>query len=215
MMTHSIKAAVIGGSGKSGTYLVAELLKQGYYVKLLLRNPAKAPAPHPLLQTVTGTATDPQAVRALLTGCSVVLSTLGLGVPPSEPELFANATANILSCMQQTGIKRYIVTTGLNVDTPSDQKSKQCVAATDWMKQRFPVSTASKQQEYELLQASTADWTLVRLPLISLTNETFPLRVSLHDCPGEKISATDLARFLIAQLHETAYIRQAPFIASE
>jgi hypothetical protein len=37
---------------------------------------------------------------------------------------------------------------------------------------------------------------------------------SLEDCPGQKISATDLADFMIAQLYDNRYLRTAPFIAS-
>jgi hypothetical protein len=64
------------------------------------------------------------------------------------------------------------------------------------------------------LTESNIDYTLVRLPLIELTDKKSELKVSLEDCPGEKISATDLADFLIDQLSETQYIRKAPFIAN-
>lgn len=213
-MNHPVKVAVIGGTGKSGRYLVTELIKQGYPIKLLLRNPGSAPDPHPLIEIVHGNVADQQSVRNALSGCTAVVSTLGLGIPPSEPELFSKATAHILHVMNLLNIQRYIVTTGLHVDTPSDRKSKQTAAATAWMQQHYPVSTASKQQEYALLERSSAAWTLIRLPLIEQTDRTFPLRVSLEDCPGDKISATDLAQFIIRQLGENGYIRQAPFIAN-
>jgi hypothetical protein len=50
--------------------------------------------------------------------------------------------------------------------------------------------------------------------LIELTDERRPLAVSLQDCPGEKVSATDLAYFIFDQINSAQYNRQAPFIAN-
>ncbi len=82
------------------------------------------------------------------------------------------------------------------------------------MKNNYPKTTADKQKEFELLSESDIDWTLVRLPLIEMTDEKSEWKASLEDCLGEKISATDLADFLIGQLFEEAYIKKAPFIAN-
>lgn len=38
-MVKRTKIAVIGGGGRTGKYLVSQLLNQGFHVKLLLRNP--------------------------------------------------------------------------------------------------------------------------------------------------------------------------------
>jgi hypothetical protein len=83
------------------------------------------------------------------------------------------------------------------------------------MKTNYPETTFDKQEEFNLLSGSNIDWTLVRLPMIELTDETKKLLINLEDCPGYKISATDLARFLIKQLSDGTYIRKAPFIANE
>jgi len=40
-MQQNIKIAVLGGTGKAGKYLVKQLRKQGFQIKLLLRNPEK------------------------------------------------------------------------------------------------------------------------------------------------------------------------------
>lgn len=213
-MKHNIKIAVIGGTGKSGKYLVSTLLNQGIPFKLLVRNPAHFKASNPLVEIIEGDVTNYNTVCQLLEGCEAVLSTLGLGIPPSEPTLFSKATDNIIRAMKEKGAHHYIVTTGLNVNTPLDKKGEKTAFATDWMYQNFPVSTANKQLEYEMLAASEIDWTLVRLPQIDQTEERSPINVSLEDCPGDKISATNLAYFLIDQLSDSTFIRKAPFIAN-
>jgi NAD(P)H-binding len=116
--------------------------------------------------------------------------------------------------MNECSIQRYIVTTGLNVDTPFDKKSPKTQSATDWMKTNYPKTTLDKQEEFNLLLDSDISWTLVRLPLIEQTDERRKILVSLEDCLGDKISATDLAYFLIEQLSDDSYARKCPFIAN-
>lgn len=213
-MKNYTQIAVIGGSGKSGKYLVKRLLSQGYWVKLLLRNPEHFPESHPKITIVHVDAADYQQVFRLLEGCQAVISMLGLGIPASAPDIFTRSAQNVLQAMQRLDLRRYIVTTGLNVDTPFDSKGPKAVFGTDWMKQNFPVSTENKQSEYRLLADSPQDWTLIRLPQIVETENTFPVAVDLLDCPGDSISATDLADFAIAQLTDESFVRQAPFIAN-
>lgn len=208
------KIAVIGGTGKSGKYLVHQLLTQGFNLKLLVRNPDRFQIQSPLIEVVHGNVNHYDAVLQLVEGCQAVISTLGLGQPNSETSIFSQATKNVLRAMEACKIPRYIVITGLNVDTPFDEKSPKTQFATDWMKTNYPLTTSDKQLEYNLLSESSFDWTLVRLPMIEQTDDKSEILVNLKDCPGDKISATDLAFFLIGQLSDKTYLRQAPFIAN-
>jgi putative NADH-flavin reductase len=214
-MESNKKIAVIGGTGKSGQYVVRELIKRGYPFKVLVRNPEHFTLKDPLAEVVIGNVLDADIVHKLLQGCSAVVSTLGLGIPPSEPDIFTKATANILAAMNELGIRRYIVSTGLNVSTPSDHKGPKTQMATDWMYANYPISTKNKQEEFEMLTESDVDWTMVRLPMIALTDDRPEITVSLKDCPGDGISASSLAGFLVDKLQGKHYIRRAPFIANK
>lgn len=203
--------AVIGGTGKAGTYLVEQLINQGFHLKLLHR-PGTEVVEHPLVTPITGDARHYSAIRSLVEGCQAVISTLGQ--PRGEAPIFSEATRHVLRAMQESQIDRYVVITGLNVDTLTDQKSTLTQQATDWMKAHYPDTTADKQEEYALLADSQIRWTLVRLPLIELTDNRSELSVSLKDCPGNKVSATSLAHFLVEQLTDDQYVGQAPFVAN-
>jgi putative NADH-flavin reductase len=206
------KVAVIGGAGKSGKYLVKQLISQGIYFKILLRNPGNFPINSPLVEVVKGDARDYSSVSSLISGCQAVISTLGQ--PKGESSIFSHATGNVIQSMNEFDVKRYVLTTGLNVDTPFDNKSPKTKFATEWMKTNYPETTSDKQEEYNILSQSKVDWTLVRLPLIEQTDLRNEISVNLEDCPGDKISATDLAEFLIGQLSDETFIRKSPFIAS-
>lgn len=208
MNTNTI--AVIGGTGKSGKFLVQSLLNKQYPIRMLLRNPENFTLKNPLINIVKGDVRNSEAVHHLIKDCDVVISTLGQSV--GEKSIFSDATGNIIKAMNSYGINRYIVTTGLNVNTPFDHKNEKVKMATDWMYQNYPETTTDKQKEYELLNKSNLNWTLVRLPLINLTDESFATETSLQDCKGETISATDLANFLISQMDDQTFCKQSPFL---
>lgn len=213
-MNSIIKIAVIGGTGKSGKYVVKQLIENGVQVKMLVRNPVNFQVNSSFVEVVKGDVINYNSVESLLDGCQAVISTLGLGIPASDPTIFSQAIINIIKVMNVQHIQRYIVTTGLNVDVPYDNKSQKTLSATDWMKRTYPVSTANRQSEFDILSNSNVDWTLVRLPLIEQTDEKRQIVTSLEDCPGDKISATDLANFLIEQLSTDKFVRKSPFVAN-
>ncbi|QXU49954.1 NAD(P)H-binding protein [Chryseobacterium sp. D764] len=207
---NTYKIAVIGGTGKSGQYLVQNLLKKGYSLKLLVRHPENFTIQNSFIELVKGDVRDDTAVRTLIEGTDIVISTLGQ--PKGERSIFSDAAKNIIKAMNHYGISRYIVTTGLSVNTLSDQKNENVKMATDWMYQNYPETTADKQKEYELLMESNLDWTLVRLPLIHLTEESYETETNLTDCLGENISASDLSTFLVSQIDDVEYLRKSPFL---
>jgi len=213
-MKNNIKIAVIGGTGKSGKYLVKELISRGHHFKALVRNSENFTINSPLAKVVIGDVADSEKVEQLLQGCDAVISTLGWGNPPSPNTIFSLATQNILQAMDKLRINRYILVTGLHVDTSADNKSEKTKMATDWMYENYSESTKNRQYEYELLCKSDVDWTLVRLPLIELTDYRRKTEISLKDCLGDKISATDLAHFLVEQIEDKSFVRKAPFIAN-
>lgn len=214
-MKQDKKIAVIGGTGKSGKYLVAQLIKQGYSCKLLLRNPETVFLKNPLIEIIKGDVQSLDDIRALVAdGCDAVISALGMGKMPNSTSIFSQSTTNIIQAMTEQNIRRYIVITGLTVDTEFDKKGTKTKFATDWMYTNYPLTTTDKQTEYEILKTSNLDWTLVRLPMIEQTEERNEVVVSLEDCLGDKISANDLADFLINQLSDNQYIKQSPFVVN-
>jgi putative NADH-flavin reductase len=205
------KIAVIGGTGKSGAYLVRRLLELEMPIKLLVRNPEKHCFTNPLVEVVRGDARDYHSVLNLIDGCEAIISTLGQ--PKGEPPVFKDASKNIVNAMLKYKLKRYIVVTGLNVDTRFDKKDEKTSYATQWMYENFPETTKNRQEEYAYLTTQVGlAWTLVRLPMIFQTNEKFRVGVNLKNCDGHKISATDLADFLIGQLDDESYIQKCPFL---
>jgi len=214
-MESNHKIAVIGGGGRTGKYLVSQLIKKGFNLKLLLRNPEKGThSDSPQIEIIQGDVLDYDLVRELLSDCKAVISTVGQR--KDEPLVASQATINILKAMKESepSLIRYILVVGLNIDVPSDKKSAGTIAATDWMKSNFPDIHADKQKSFQILSESDTDWTLVRVPFIEFTEERREIGVSLEDSPGQRITAADIAAFLIEQIDDVTYLNKAPFISN-
>ncbi|WAC10224.1 NAD(P)-dependent oxidoreductase [Dyadobacter pollutisoli] len=209
------KIAVIGGGGRTGKYIVDQLLQKGFSLRLLLRNPNTFTIQDPLIEIIHGDVLDEKIVNVLIEGCQAVISTVGQR--KDEPLVASRGAKNVISAIQKQQISagkvRYILLAGLNVDTLFDKKSPETQKATAWMKETFPAIHEDRQKSYAILEASDVDWTLVRVPCIEFSDEKGNVKVDPEDCPGSKISAGDIARFMIGQLMDNTYLRQAPFIA--
>lgn len=209
---HSYKIAIIGGTGRAGRSLVNQVLKNGYSIRMLVRNPEKLSLNDDKVEVIKGDARSIESIQSLLEGCDVVLSTLGQ--PKGETPIFSTATSNILNTMKAKGIKRYVLVTGMGVNVPGDKKSFNSKLVSRMMKMMFPAIMSDKQKEYELLSKSDREWTLVRLPLIQEGDSMGNIKVKLECSPGKKISSADLADFLIDQITDTKYIKKAPIVAN-
>lgn len=211
-MKNISKVAVLGGGGRTGKYLVNQLLENGFSVKLLLRNPDNFTVQNSKIEIIKGDAIDEESINVLLKDCQAVLSTIGQR--PGERMVVSQATKNILKAMNEYDIQRYVLLAGLNIDTSFDKKSPKTIMATDWMKTNFPEIQKDRQLTYDLLAESKIDWTQVRVPLIIFSDETAQISVNLEDCLGEKISAFDISKFIVKEMVESHYIRQSPFISA-
>lgn len=207
----NIKIAVLGGGGRTGKYLVNQLLKQGFSIKLLLRTPEDFTIENSQIEIIKGDAVDENTIRLLLAGCRAVISTIGQR--HGEPMVASRATSNILKVMKEYNIKRYILLAGLNIDTPFDKKGEKTTLATNWMKTNYPEIQKDRQSAYDLLTHSAVDWTLVRVPFIEFTDLSSNLSISLEDCMEDKISALDIADFMIKEMLESEFSRKSPFVS--
>ncbi|WP_426483558.1 NAD(P)-dependent oxidoreductase [Flavobacterium sp. 2] len=211
-MKNISKVAVLGGGGRTGKFLVDQLLNEGFSLKLLLRNPQNFEIQNSKIEIIQGDALDFESIQLLLKDCQAVVSTIGQR--KDEPLVACTVTKHVLRAMKEQGINRYVLLAGLNIDTPFDKKSPKTIMATDWMKTNFPEIQEDRQKAYDLLVQSDVNWTQVRVPFIEFTDNSSEVVVNLEDCLSDKISAFDIAEFMLKEMTESNYSRKSPFISA-
>jgi len=211
-----ITIALLGATGMAGGYILREALAQGYGVRALARTPAKLDAVKDRISIIKGDARDLSTIQELLKGSDAVISAIGPVKTDSKAArgICTTATGNIIQAMQQLNIRRYIVVSGAAVDMPGDKRSLK-----GWLIQKLAQiglynAVRDKESEYELLQDSSAQWTLVRCPLIEPEPFRREAKASLDTPVSFNLRAGELARFIIDQIQSQKYIREGPFLGS-
>ncbi|HEX4037834.1 MAG TPA: SDR family oxidoreductase [Acidobacteriaceae bacterium] len=205
---------VFGASGGTGRELVRQGLAQGHTITVFVRNPA-AFTGEDRLRVVVGDARNAQAVAEAVPGQDAVLSALGGGL--GDDTLLPEAMQHILAAMKQNGVRRLIVL-GASGVWPGAAKRlssgaqffRRIVEATV-LKKAF----ASQRAMQMLIQASDVDWTVVQPPRLVNAPGRGQYRVDAEALPagGTTIARADLARFMLAQLTSTEWLRKSPFLS--
>jgi NADH dehydrogenase len=145
---------VTGGSGFVGQETVAELLRLGQRVRLLVRNPDKA-GKLPFarqVEFVRGDVLQPETLPAALAGVKVVIHLVGfiLETPRiSYEQGHFQATRNVLAAAQAAGVTRWIQMSAAGTRPHARSRYHQ----TKWRAE-------------ELVRQSGLDWTIFRPSLI-------------------------------------------------
>ncbi|PWH15711.1 MAG: NmrA family transcriptional regulator [Anaerolineae bacterium] len=206
-----MKITIFGASSASGKLTVEKALQAGHEVTAFVRNANKLAISHEKLTTVTGDALHRADVERAVRGSQAVISLLG---PKGKPTtVTAQSTRHIVTAMQTHRIQRLVVVSVAGIAVPQDQRGFNLISTL--LKILLKDIFHDREEQLAILAASNLDWIAVRVP--RLTNE--PPRGNVraffgNPSPSLKLSRADLADFLLAQLTENRWVRQAPIIAN-
>ena len=208
-----MKILLLGATGATGTHLVAQALARGHDVTALVRDARKLPA-RAGLSVIEGLPTAPADLARALAGVDAVLCTLG---PRDKGDPICPATASALvPAMGEHAVRRLIWLSASGVGD-----SREPINAASFVFGRIIIPLmlakpyASHARAEEILRASTLDWTVLR-PL-ELTEKPTGKAVAVATTPDArlgslKIARADLARFMLDELDQPAWVRQMPLV---
>lgn len=206
-----MKLTIFGASSASGKLLIEKALQAGHIVTAFVRDAAKLGMAHENLTVVVGDALNPAQVEEAVKGSEAVLSVLG---PKGKPLVMAaESTRYIVTAMQKHGIQRLVVVSVAGVAVPQDKRGFNLVSAL--LKVLLKDVFSDREQQLSVLEASSLDWVAVRVPRLTNDPPTGKTRAFFgNPSPSQKLTRADLADFLLAQLTETQWLRQAPMVSN-
>lgn len=208
-----MKIAVIGATGRTGQPLVAELLRRGHTVTVLVRDPGKLGDLTPQVQVVTGDSRRREDLDLLVDGADAVVSTLG--PTAKEASLHTDTATALVKAMHEAGVRRFVGVSGAGIDVPGDRKSLSASLISKAIQALGGRVVKDKPAEHAVYAASDLDWTLVRPPRLVDGAATGRLEHHAHrSTRSTKITRPDLAAFLADVVAQNLYPRQAPFVAT-
>ncbi|MGE7983405.1 NAD(P)-dependent oxidoreductase [Solibacillus sp. NPDC093137] len=201
---------ILGGTGRVGSHLVMNALKDGHHVTALVRTPDKIENQHENLTVIQGNVLKKEDVTRAMYGVDVVLSALntdgGTTLTESMP-LFIDA-------MEQEGIKR-IITIGTAGILQSRVSPELLRYQSSESKRKLTRAAEEHHKVYELLQQSNLDWTIVCPTYLPDGERIGNYRTEPNFLPvdGSQISVPDTADFTYSLLQSNEFIKARVGIA--
>ena len=206
-----MRILVIGATGGTGREIVKQALERGHDVVALARKPSKIKTQNDRLRVVQGDAMDPASVDAAVQGCDAVVCALGHKRYLGPSKILSEGTRNIVRAMEKHGVKRLVVETALGV---GDSIGKLGVYYTLFtIPFILPFYWYDKGRQERIVRESSLDWIIVRPGQLTFGRKRGVYkhgpRVGNY-LWSVSISRADVADFMLNQLGDTPYLRQAP-----
>lgn len=213
-----MKVIIFGATGFSGQAILAEAIKQGLEVTVLVRDSSKVKINHNNLRIVEGNVLDSQKVAFVIQNQEAVIQCLGVGGKgDGKPTTFiSDATKIIVDEMQKQNIKRLIALSNVGAgNSIAFQPWFFTKIILTYFMKWLKVIIDDKNRMEPIIMNSNLNWTIVRCPNIVDKPAKGKYNATL-DGKGLKLSITldDLSKFMVGQLKETTFNKQAPCVSN-
>jgi putative NADH-flavin reductase len=213
-----MKLVIFGATGFSGQAILKLALSKGLQVTVLVRNKSAITIQNENLTVIQGNVLDNNDVKKVLVHQDAVIQCLGVGGKgDGKPTTFiSDATKVIVEEMEKQQIKRLIVMSNVGAgNSVSFQPWFFTKIILPYFMKWLQVIIEDKNRMEPIIMNSELDWTIVRCPNIVDKTPKGNIHATL-DGKGLKLAVTldDMAEFIINQLTDNAYSRQAPSISN-
>ena len=203
---------VFGATGPTGQQVVKQGLSQGHTVTAFVRNPGTLPNEKSLRAVIGDTTRDTPKVDEAVSGQDVVISALGRRSTFKSDHLIERSMQAIVPAMERAGVRRLILVSAFGVgesrrDAPPIPRIMYRVLLSDIF--------ADKKAAEDDLRRSSLDWTIV-YPVLRTNGPMtgkyrMGERLELRGLP--KISRSDVAHFILAEIENRAFVRKIAVIS--
>jgi putative NADH-flavin reductase len=213
-----MKLVIFGATGFSGQAILKLALAKGYQVTVLVRNKSTITIKHDNLTVIQGKVLDRNDVKKALGNQDAVIQCLGVGGKgDGKPTTFiSEANKIIVDEMEKQKVSRLIAMSNVGA---GNSLSFQPWFFTNFILPYFmkwlKVIIDDKNRMEPIIMNSELDWTIVRCPNIVDKTPKGNVHATL-DGKGLKLSITlgDMAEFIVHQLTDSTYSKQAPSISN-
>lgn len=210
---------VLGGTGKTGRYVVREALGQGLRVTALVRQPQKLEriVSHPNLEILKGDVLNYPDVYNAVQGNDAIVSALGRD--GRHVSVLTRGTAHILRAIGHSSVRKLVCLSAIGAGSTRELVVRPWRHMISWGGQGALVAA---QTDLELqLYRSAVDFTLVMAGRLAdgLTDGN-PVGYSSAQAPcvgilPPKLSRQSVARYMLAQLKTETWRRKTVCLFNE
>ena len=201
-----MKLLVIGAAGKSGRAVVEQAVVAGHEVTGFVHK-REGYLSDPSVRVVEGDARDRSAMDSAMHGQDAVIDTIGGKLSFKTTTLESSAAATVTASMQSSGVHRLLVISVIGAG--------ESIANTNWYERLF-LSTLLRSEMKDkaameaIVGASDLGWTIIRLPFLTDDPPTGEIILFSAEtgATAHKLTRSDLAAFMLAQLSSDQYLQK-------
>ena len=204
-----MRLLILGATGRTGSRLLDRGLAEGHEVTAFARRPSTLAPYGSRIRVLQGDIADASSVNRAIAGQDAVLSALG------SPTLRANTVLSggirhVLAAMKEGGVRRLLVMSALGVGETRGQLGPvyNLVLIPLLLRNTF----LEKERMEAYIKASDSEWTIVRPAALTNGPARGRYRTALSDARPPRfprISRGDVAAFMVAEVHQRRFVRQA------
>ena len=209
-----MKLTIFGATGGTGRQLVEQALAAGHQVVAFVRDPSRLTRRHERLTIIHGQLTDQAAIEHAVLGADVIISALGPRRDTRDKSI-TRGTENILAAMNKHGVRRLVVTSTPSARDPNDRPDFKFKLAVSLIQLIARGAYEDIVNAAQVVRTSDRDWTIVRVSMLVDAPKTGVVKVGhVNKEMGMRITRADLAEFMLQQVQDSTYLRQAPAISN-
>jgi len=211
-----MKIAVFGATGATGQHVVAQALDRGLHVVAAVRQPSALSMSHPHLTVVRSDVISSESLSAATADTESVISALGIGTSRQPTTVYSAGTANIIAAMRETNSSRVVAVSAAPAAPWELSPFFQRHVLLPMLQRVFGATYDDMRIMERNLEASAADWTVVRPPRLNNKPARGSYRLSAEGPikGGSAIPRADLARCLLDAATNPDLIGKAAWVAN-
>lgn len=217
-----MRILILGATGRTGSHLVSEALKNGHIVHVLVRDKSKIHHDSEQLKIFEGLPTDLTALKNAMKDCEAILTALNISRTSDfpwaklrTPTTFLSDTMKVVvKVAEEEKINRIIVCSAWG----ANETKKDIPWWFRWFIDNSNIGVAYRDHELQesILQNTTFNYTLIRPVGLTNFNKEENIRVTINNYPKPKltISRKSVAFFMLKVLDEGLFIKQIVTIST-
>jgi putative NADH-flavin reductase len=197
-----MRLVLLGGTGRTGRAVLDLAVARGHEVTAVARSAAALSA-GARVRRIEGDPLDPEVLGRASDCCDAIISTLGPRSPSSaDSAVYSMSARSIVAAANEAGLQRVIV-----VSSALLFPNLGALGAVLRLITRHALRAAEEMER--TISSSDLEWTVARPGRLTNGDPVDGYRVARGALPERPmpISRADLAKFILRELEEPAYVR--------
>ena len=210
-----MKIVIFGATGLTGQQLVKQAIAAEHRIVVFARNPSKLDIKSENLTIVKEELSDQDSIEKTIDGADAVISLLGPR-RSSDNRPLTQGMQNIIKAMKMKDVRRLVSSSTLRVKDPADKPSFNVKLLVGIIKTTIHAAYDDIIGVADEVRGSDLDWTIVRVAMLNNKPKTGTVRTGYVGTGqvGLSISHADFADFMLKQVEDRRFLRQAPAISN-